>query len=91
LIARIHAVQANPRLSEHEKARSCQDIIMSRNGVSLDEEHRHEAPEKKKRRRMHKMLRIFDDNMICIFCIQLADRPVTVYPHILFVFVEYWF
>ena len=46
---------------------------MSRNtGTDMERGHEIEA------KNMHKMLRIFDENMNCIFCMQLADRPVTV-------------
>ncbi|MCO5563798.1 hypothetical protein L7F22_017446 [Adiantum nelumboides] len=68
VISQIRAIRADPTLSEQVKARKCQDI-MSRAGTKAAN-----GTEDKKK---HKMLEIFDENLNCIFCMQLADRPVT--------------
>lgn len=70
VVSRIRAIRADPNLSEQEKARKCQDVMTNtaNGGQSAG------AQDKFKK---HEMLEIFDENLNCIFCMQLADRPVT--------------
>ncbi|KAH7447975.1 hypothetical protein KP509_01G130300 [Ceratopteris richardii] len=68
VLSRIRAIRADPSLSEKEKARKCQDLMSRTGGEQING-----TQEKKS----NKMLDIFDENLNCIFCMQLADRPVT--------------
>ena len=71
IVAQVRAIRADPSLSEQEKARRCQDV-MSKNGSTTN------GNGLKQEKKVHKMLQIFDENLNCTFCMQLADRPVTV-------------
>ncbi|KAI5061530.1 hypothetical protein GOP47_0024035 [Adiantum capillus-veneris] len=68
VVSQIRAIRSDPTLSEQEKARKCQDVMSRADTTTANG-----AEDKKK----HKMLEIFDENLNCIFCMQLADRPVT--------------
>eukprot|EP00249_Psilotum_nudum_P024227 c29126_g1_i1 orf=621-3185(-) len=71
ILTEIRAIQADPNLTDEQKARKCQDIMGK--GISGEEKRDVGSVE----RRKHKMLEIFDENLNCIFCLQLAERPVT--------------
>lgn len=68
VVRQIRAIRADPDLSEQEKARKCQDVMSKASSTPSNG-----TLDKKK----DKMLEIFDENLNCIFCMQLADRPVT--------------
>eukprot|EP00250_Pteridium_aquilinum_P015069 c22359_g1_i1 orf=208-2550(+) len=68
VVKQVRAIRSDPTLTEQEKARKCQDVMSKAGSATANG-----VQDKKK----HKMLEIFDENLNCIFCMQLADRPVT--------------
>jgi E3 ubiquitin-protein ligase UHRF1 len=77
LLSQVRAIRADPNLSEQEKARKCQDV-MSKKGAMANNGKGGSATATEDKKKVHKMLQIFDENLNCTFCMQLADRPVTV-------------
>ncbi|CAA7042239.1 unnamed protein product [Microthlaspi erraticum] len=63
LMAAIHAIGADPTLTEAEKAKKRQELIGGKIGV--DEEEKNDV------------FAALGENLNCLFCMQLPERPVT--------------
>lgn len=75
LISQIRAIQADPKLSEDEKARKRQELMAS--GSSKQQESSGEVKGSNREAKRNKVLEMFDESLNCTFCMQLPERPVT--------------
>jgi E3 ubiquitin-protein ligase UHRF1 len=76
LISQIRAIQADPKLSEDEKARKRQELMAS--GSSKQQESSGDVKGSNREAKRNKVLEMFDESLNCTFCMQLPERPVTV-------------
>ncbi|KAK7371808.1 hypothetical protein VNO80_05173 [Phaseolus coccineus] len=66
IVSSIRAIQADTSLSDHQKAKRCQELLAGSSGSSSDlSKDKTNATD------------IFDDSFSCSICMQLPDRPVT--------------
>lgn len=75
LISQIRAIQADPNLSEDEKARKRQELMAR--GSSKQPESGGEVKGSNREAKRNKVLEMFDESLNCTFCMQLPERPVT--------------
>ncbi|KAH9327422.1 hypothetical protein KI387_007600, partial [Taxus chinensis] len=78
LISQIRAIQADPNLSEDEKAKKRQALMARgerKEKVQEGDEGKEEVKVSKPKR--NEVLELFDESLNCIFCMQLPERPVT--------------
>lgn len=81
MMARIRAIQADQSLTEAEKARKRQELMANhsapaQNGKKAEVDAQTSKQPSKGRR--NETLEMLDQNLNCIFCMNLAERPVTV-------------
>lgn len=79
LISQIRAIQADPKLSEDEKAKKRQALMARGQGKDKTKEGDKDGEEEVKvsRPKRNELLELFDESLNCIFCMQLPERPVT--------------
>ncbi|GLJ04851.1 hypothetical protein SUGI_0004740 [Cryptomeria japonica] len=79
LISQIRAIQADPNLTEDEKAKKRQALMARGQGKkkAKEDEKGEEEEVKVSRPRRNELLELFDESLNCIFCMQLPERPVT--------------
>lgn len=80
LIAAIRVIESDSTLTEQEKAQKRQDLM---SGSSKDEDVAVEGANQDK-----DVLNILDGSLNCSMCMQLPERPVTVYLDICFYFLK---
>ncbi|CAH8256582.1 unnamed protein product [Arabidopsis lyrata] len=73
LVAAIRAIEADESLSTEEKAKKRQQLLSGKGVVEDDEE---EKKSKGKNSNLD-VLSALGDNLMCSFCMQLPERPVT--------------
>lgn len=77
LIAAIRAIEADPSLTEREKAKRRQELLSGRAG-SKDGERGDSKEKRKGDSSSNDVLDLFGGRFNCAFCMQLLERPVTV-------------
>ena len=80
LVASIRAIEADESLTEREKARKRQKLLSGR-VESSDEEDEMSMKKKKGKEKVEggdDVLKVVGMGLICSFCMQLPERPVTV-------------
>lgn len=84
LIDKIRAIEADASLTEREKAKRRQELMVSGKACVDGEE---EEEEKKKKASGGDVLDLLGGSFNCSFCMQLPERPVTVrFPFLRFIF-----
>lgn len=70
LVAAIRAIEADPTLTEREKAVKRQELLSGKAATS--------EPGKDQDKDDNDVLKVLDGSLNCSFCMQLPERPVTV-------------
>lgn len=90
LMSKIRAIQADVSLTEDEKAKRRQELMskgLHDDAAFANGDTTKSAADGKKR---NATLEMMDQSLNCIFCMQLAERPVTVRPSFRLL-MESWF
>ncbi|XP_027179330.1 E3 ubiquitin-protein ligase ORTHRUS 2-like [Coffea eugenioides] len=72
LIAAIRAIQADPSLSDHEKAKRRQQLLSGESSHVVPD-----CNDDGERSKSNEVLDLLDQKLYCSICMQLPDRPVT--------------
>lgn len=78
LVSKIRAIQADLSLTEDEKARRRQELLSK--GLHDDVAIANGDTKCSDGKKRNATLEMIDQSLNCIFCMQLAERPVTVCP-----------